>query len=377
MHPQEQPPEENIRLAADIAEFWIHDAELRRAIDVDHNGQSGDIRTEVLAQVDKALKGNTGNPLDKVIGAVTQITGKSQVRKTLLAYLNNKKPKTPALTTKRPAPKKSDYLPEGAYQLKGQAKRARDLGNHKEALRLILEAYNTSREAQHNTGIIGFIMGCYRSLEDYENVLLYAEKYLILDPINSVTLSMAADSTIKLERYEETLQYVERILKIPNDQNPLKLYARAVLAAYRLRDSEKTLSYAEKALAIAAENGTDDSEVAGILDMANNAAYKLDQFAKAFEYADRYIKSATLNRKNPRAYTIAAFSSYNCEKYTETTKHCELALTNDPNNKAILSLLANAFRKTGETEKFEATKRKLLSIGGRYFNREPGDNFKD
>lgn len=375
MRPQEQQPEENTRLAADIAEFWVHDAELRRAIEVDYN-QSGDIRSEILAKVDTALRENTGKPLDKVIGAITQITGKSQVRRALLAFLNNKKPKNPAPAKARPE-QKSDYLPESAYQLKGQAKRARELGNHREALRLILEAYTSCREAQYNTGIIGFIMGCYRSLEDYANVLLYAEKYLRLDPINSVTLSMAADSTIKLERYEETLQYVERILKIPNDQNPLKLYARAVLAAYRLRDSEKTLSYAEKALAIAAENGTDDSEVAGILDMANNAAYKLDQFAKAFEYAERYIKSATLNRKNPRAYTIAAFSSYNCEKYTETTKHCELALTNDPNNKAILSLLANAFRKTGETEKFEATKRKLLSIGGKYFNREPGDNFKD
>lgn len=188
-------------------------------------------------------------------------------------------------------------------------------------------------------------------------------------------MSIAADSCIKLELYEDALKYVERVMQLKNDQDPLKLLGRAVLAAYKTHDSEKALIYAQKALDIAAETGKPDSEIAGILDMANNAAYKLKKFDQALGYAERYLQANTFTRKNPRATTIAAFSSYECEKYEATVAYCLDALKNDANNKAILALLCNGYRKIGDTLKFEETKNRLIRMGGKYFPREPGDNF--
>lgn len=149
MRQPEQPPEENTQLAADIAEFWVFDKNFREAIDTDANSQIGDQRTEILAKVDLILSENSPKTLDKLSGFITQLPGKSQVRKALLAFINSKKAPTPNHTTPRPAPR-SGYLPEGAFQLKSAAKRAKDNGNHQEALKLILQAYNGFRDARTN-----------------------------------------------------------------------------------------------------------------------------------------------------------------------------------------------------------------------------------
>ncbi len=189
----------------------------------------------------------------------------------------------------------------------------------------------------------------YFSVKDYEKGFSYGEKLWALDPenfANGVNLVRAAQEKNDLNRLfqygEKTGAIVQRFRAQPVPEGR-DAAAWEQQKTQSLADIRENLSYVEQSLFITAYKSSNP---------ADRAAY-LERFAAAFPDSGYALQ----------AQEIAATSYQQAQQYPKMLDAANKLLAKDPNDRAMLILLADYFSEKGEQlDKAEACANKAIQL---------------
>lgn len=113
-------------------------------------------------------------------------------------------------------------------------------------LYISIKLFQVSYSQNRLNGALFYVGKCFQSLNDHENALKYFKRAWDTDPFNSILCKEIGTTCLKMESYEEGLQYaLKEVSQFPNDSEAKANLAFFLYKNNRLKEAKKVSSEAK------------------------------------------------------------------------------------------------------------------------------------